>query len=463
MTISINGMTIPLHPLDLTTGQDRSSQMCIGTIQAADELLSSSTRLGDMILGVPFLRSVYTVLAHDVPFANGSFDTGVVKNHQTLQINPRLGLISLTDPEVAMDEFHTVRVLGQPLSSAGSPDSGSTPSSSEGVSNHGLSVGLRVLLGLVGAFALALLLFAVRFWWQRRKWNKSLRKVRQLDASGGPGAENPSDSSGNVLLERAQSGAADSSSLAAARLRDLKLDEFMSRKGVHSSYTVDTARTKVEPDNQDHGEEMLVDEFGLVYFGRPGKEKMWRNSTSSRSFSSFPDQATMVGMGIGEPDEARLSRRLGFTALPPSSPGPPGMDASSRRRSDQSNAHFRVSGGPSLSETLLTSQSRSSVGWNDSYFPTIEPSFGGTADPGWGEEPGVRDSMVGVGAYGRRRSSSGANDPTRPTPSRMRTSSSGLRTPGVPRHSRVQSSIDHMVGDPLLPPSSPLQEGFTRA
>ena len=463
MTISANGMTIPLHPLDLTTGQDRSSQMCIGAIQAADELLLSSTHLGDMILGVPFLRSVYTVLAHDVPLANGSFDTGVVKNHQTLQINPRLGLISLTDPEVAMDEFHTVRVLGQPLSSASSPDSGSKPSSSEGASNHGLSVGLKVLLGLVGAFALALLFFAVRFWWQRRKWNESLRKVRQLDASGGSDAENPSGSPGDVPPEHAQSGAVGSSSLAAARLRDLKLDEFMSRKGIHSSYTVDTSRTKVEPDNQDHGEEMLVDEFGLVYFGIPGKEKMGRNSTSSRSFSSFPDQATMVGMGIGEPDEARLSRRLGFTALPPSSPGPPGMDGSSRRRSDQSSAHFRISGGPNPSEPFFTPQSRSSVGWNDSYFPTIGPPSEGTADPGWGEEPGIRDSMVGVGAHGRSRSSSGVNDPARPTSSRTRTSSSGLRTPGVPRHSRVQSSFDHMAEDPLLLPSSPLQEGFARA
>jgi hypothetical protein len=99
MTISVNGMAIPLHPLDLTTGQDRSSETCIGAIQAADELLSSSTRLGDMILGVPFLRNVYTVLAHDVPLANGSFDTEAAKNHQTLQIRPRLGLISLTDPE----------------------------------------------------------------------------------------------------------------------------------------------------------------------------------------------------------------------------------------------------------------------------------------------------------------------------------------------------------------------------
>jgi len=452
MTISANGMTIPLHPLDLTTGQDRSSQMCIGTIQAADELLSSSTRLGDMILGVPFLRNVYTVLAHDVPFANGSFDTEATKN---LQINPRLGLISLTDPEVAMDEFHTVRVLGQPLSSAGSPDSGSTPSSSDGVSNHGLSVGLKVLLGLVGAFALALLMFAIRFWWQRKKWNKSLRKVRQLEASGVSDAENPSGSPGDVPLEHAQSGAAGSSGLTAAQLRDLKLDEFMSRKAIHSTYTVDTSRTKVEPDNQDYGEEMLVDEFGLVYFGRPGKEKKGRNSASSRSFSSFPDQVTMVGMGIGEPDEARLSRRLGFTTFPPSSPGPPETDGSSHRGSEQPSAHFRVSGGPNPLEPLLTSQSRSSVGWNDSYFPTAESPFR-EAGPGWGEESGIRDSMVGVGAYGRRRSSSGGNDLTRPTSSRTRTSSSGLRTSSTPRHFRAQSSFDHKVEDPLLPPSNSL-------
>ena len=303
-------------------------------------------------------------------------------------------------------------------------------------------------------------MFAVRFWWQRRKWNKSLGKVRKLDANGGSDVENPYDSPGDVPLERAQFGAADSSGLTAAQLRDLELDEFISRKGVHSTYTVDTSRTKVEPEHQDHDEEMLVDEFGLVYFGRPGKEKKGRNSTSSYSFSSFPDQVTMVGMGIGDPDEARLSRRLGFMAFPPSSPG---MDGSSRRRTDQSGAHLRVSSGLNPSEPLLTSQSRSSAEWNDSYFPTAEHPFREATDPGWGEGPEIRDSMVGVGAYGHRRSSSGDNDPTRPTFSRTRTSSNGLRTPGVPQHSRAQGSFDHRAEDPLLPPSSPLQEEFTHA
>ena len=455
MTISLNNMTIPLHPLDLTNNQGTSSQTCIGTIQAADDLLNSS-HIGDMILGVPFLRSVYTVLAHDVPLANGSFNTVPLNNNQTFQIHPRLGLLGLIDPGVAMDEFYTVRVLGQPLSSAGSPGNAG------GVSNHGLSVGLKVLLGLVGVFAFALLLFAVRFWWQRRKWNKSLEKVRQLDASNGPDAENPSDSPGDVPLERMESGVADSSGLTTAQLRDLKVDAYMSRKGIHSTYSADTLQTKVEPDDEDGGEEMLFDEFGLVYFGRPGKEKKGRSSTSSRSFASFPDQATMVGMGIGEPDEARLSRRLGFTDFPSSSQILPEMDDSNRRRSDQSNGHFRTPSGHNPSEPLLASQSRSWVGWNDPPYPSVEPTLGEDVDQGWGEEPGTRDSMVGVGAYRRGRPSDGGDRAGRPTSSRTWSPSSELLASGVPRHSRVQSS-DYTAEDPLLPASPSLQEGHNRA
>jgi len=444
MTISASGMVIPLHPLDLT-GQDKSSEMCTGLIQAADDFLSSAP-IGDMILGVPFLRSVYTVLAHDVPLADGSFDT--TANDQTFQIRPSLGLISLTNPDAAMDEFHTVRVLGQPLSPDGSTNGGSN----QPASNHGLSVGLKVLLGLGCTFAFALLLFAAWFWWQRRKWNKSLGKVGQLETSNSSDTENPSDSPDGVPLERVQS-----SGLTATQLRDLKLDEYMSRKGTHSTYTVDTSRTKVEPDNQDHGEEMLVDEFGLVYFGKSGKEKRGRNSTTLHSFSSFPDQATMVGMGIGEPDEARLSQRIGLTAFPPSSPGPLGVEGSSRQRSDRPSTHFRVPSGPNPSEPLLTSRSRSSDGWND--FPVVGSSSMEDPGSGWGGESGVRDSMVGVGTYNRWRQSDGGNDPVRPISSRTRTSSSGIPTPGMPRHSRLQNSFDRAAEDPLLPlSSSPVEE-----
>ena len=442
MTISVNGKPIPLHPLDLTTGPGGPSQTCVGSIQAADDLLRSA-HIGDMILGVPFLRSVYTVLAHDVPLANGSFDTQSAQNHQPFQLRPRLGVMGLTDPGVAMDEFHTVRVLGRPLSTSGSPN-GSKPPPPGGASNHGLSVGLKVLIGLVSVFALALLLFAVRFWWQRRRWNKSLEKL-QLDPDNGSDAESGSHPSGGVPLGRVRSGAADPSGLTTAQLRDLKLDEYMSRKGVRSTYAVDTSRTMVETDNRDNGEEMLVDEFGLVYFGKSGKEKKGKSSTTTlRSFPSFPDQATTFGMGIGELDEARLSRRFGLAAFPQTPPGILEMEGSSTRRSD----HFRTSSGSNPSESLLASQSRSSVGWTDHPFPVVEPPLREDVSRGWREGPGTGDTMVGVGAHHRRGSSDWSNYAEQPT-----LTSDGLPAPGVHRHLRAQSSFDHTAEDPLLPPS----------
>ena len=444
MTISVNGMAIPLHPLDLTIGQDISSQTCIGTIQAADQLLSSA-RAGDMILGVPFLRNVYTVLAHDVPFANGSFNTQAVNNNETFQIRPKLGLMNLTDPAVALDEFHTVRVLGKPLSSASSPHNGSKNSTSEGAS--GLSVGLKVLIALVGVFVLALFLFAVRFLWQRRKWKKS---PATIDAGSHPDAQNPSSSPSGVHLGQVGTGPADFSGPDPGQVRDLELDEHTSHRRSHSAYTTDSLRTRVEPDNQDHGEEMLVDEFGLVYFGRPGKHKKGKPSTS-RSFSSFPEQPTMVGMGIGDPDEVRLSQRFGFSAFPLPSQELSGVEGSNRRRSDQFSAHSRIPSGLHSSEPLLASQPRSSIGWNDSYPPAANTSPREDAGPGWGEEFRTRDSMAGVGAHNRRRSSSGAIDPALPT-------LGGPPTTGGPRHSRLWSSVDHTVVDPLLPPSSSPEE-----
>lgn len=454
MTISVNGMVIPLHPLDLTISQDISSQTCVGTIQAADQLLSS-TRAGDMILGVPFLRSVYTVLAHDVPFANGSFDTEAVNNNETFQIRPRLGLVNLTDPSVALDEFHTVRVLGQPLSSPGSSDNGSKHSTSKGAS--GFSVGLKVLIGLVGVFALALFLFAVRFLWQRRKWKRS---PEILAADNRSAAQNTSNLPNDINLGQLRSGPADSTGFFAGQTRDLELDGYTSQPRSLSAYTADSSGTKVEPDNQDYGEEMLVDEFGLVYFGRPGKEKKGRNSTTSRSFSSFPDQATMVGMGIGDPDEARLSQRFGFTAFPPSSPGLSSIEESNRRRSgDQFSAHSRIPSGLNSSEPLLASQPRSSVGWNDPYFPAPDTLPREDVGPGWGEEFGTRDSMAGVGAHNRRRSSNGSIEPTRPTSLTTRTSSGGPPASDVPQHSRLWSSFDHTVEDPLLPSPGPPEPG----
>src|SRR5882762_5497317 len=63
MSITLDGRgEIPLHPLDLTAEplDSPTSGTCVGTIQASDSTFSNPTsNVGDMILGVPFLRNTY--------------------------------------------------------------------------------------------------------------------------------------------------------------------------------------------------------------------------------------------------------------------------------------------------------------------------------------------------------------------------------------------------------------------
>lgn len=112
LTVSLDSrLPISVHPLDLTTeppSSQSSSSNCIGLIQAADQFLSS---VGvDMILGVPFIRNTYMVMAYQVPDSNGSFpDLRGSNNPQSPsdtstsnQLSPRLGLQGLTNATVAM-------------------------------------------------------------------------------------------------------------------------------------------------------------------------------------------------------------------------------------------------------------------------------------------------------------------------------------------------------------------------
>ncbi|KXN81933.1 Pepsin A [Leucoagaricus sp. SymC.cos] len=67
MTISLDDRpALSLHPLDVTAEppKDNNADFCIGLIQAADGQLSNpNSHIGDIILGVPFMRNVYTVMA----------------------------------------------------------------------------------------------------------------------------------------------------------------------------------------------------------------------------------------------------------------------------------------------------------------------------------------------------------------------------------------------------------------
>ena len=202
LTITLDNRTeTPIHPLDLTAepSDSNNAQYCIGLIQPADNVLTvANNAIGDMILGVPFLRNTYTVMAYTPPNADGSFPnlsststssdssaTNADDDQPTVRVStdvtPALGLLSLTDPTRALAEFTTVRVLNQPLSTstATPPDTGSN-SNTKTVSVGGkkLSVGIVVLIGLLSLLAVCAALFVGRWLIMRRRFKRAAKTGR---------------------------------------------------------------------------------------------------------------------------------------------------------------------------------------------------------------------------------------------------------------------------------------------
>ncbi|KIJ37376.1 hypothetical protein M422DRAFT_260037 [Sphaerobolus stellatus SS14] len=156
LTIGLGNLPpIPIHPLDLTSlpltlTAGANTSTCMGLIQAYDNLGT----LSDMILGVTFMRNVYTVLSSEPVGANSSI------------INPQLGLFPLTNATQAMDDFHRVRVLGQTVNPG---SSNLSPISASG--GKKISVGLIVLFAILGFFGLCGALFGLRWCCLRKKFN----------------------------------------------------------------------------------------------------------------------------------------------------------------------------------------------------------------------------------------------------------------------------------------------------
>ena len=134
--------------------------------------MDTSPQVPDMILGVAFLRNVYTVMAYDSPNAQGVFPTN---NDANNQINPRLGLLGLTNATQAMQEFNNVHVLNLPVN-------GSSPTSTQGTSNDKVSVGIVVLLVLLGILMASAALFGLRWFFVRRQLRRG-RGGLQLGAT----------------------------------------------------------------------------------------------------------------------------------------------------------------------------------------------------------------------------------------------------------------------------------------
>ena len=189
MTITLdNRSETSLHPLDLTAEppQENQSQFCTGLIQTADAQLSSPNSKADIILGVPFLRNVYTVMAYSAPSSNGSF--AAVNGDQTdgglsQTITPTLGLLSLTNPTKALQEFHNVRVLNQPMDGGSTTNNDNSPSVVS-VGGRKMSVGIVVLIGLLSFLGLCGVLFFIRWFLLRRQHRQETAGQSGGDNSG---------------------------------------------------------------------------------------------------------------------------------------------------------------------------------------------------------------------------------------------------------------------------------------
>ena len=137
--------------------------------------MDTSPDVPDMLLGVAFLRNVYTVMAYDVPNAEGIFPANVNSD----QLNPRLGLLGLTNATQAMQDFNNVNVLNRPLSSGNE----SSPISAQGASSSGkLSVGIDVLLALVCLIVASAALFGLRWFLARRQLRRGDLQLDGTDA-----------------------------------------------------------------------------------------------------------------------------------------------------------------------------------------------------------------------------------------------------------------------------------------
>ncbi|KAH6908558.1 aspartic peptidase domain-containing protein, partial [Coprinopsis sp. MPI-PUGE-AT-0042] len=191
--------SVALHPLDLTADppDDNRAKFCVGLIQVPDGALGGRESLADVVLGVPFLRNVYSVMAYTQPNPDGTFpdlntpspsppssppSSEDEENEDgagpfdpstagpTNQIAPRLGLLGITDPTIAMDEFTTVRVLNKPISNNPPGGGSNADSTAAGRKNQGgLSTGIIVAIVLVSFFGVCAALWVLRWFLHRRR------------------------------------------------------------------------------------------------------------------------------------------------------------------------------------------------------------------------------------------------------------------------------------------------------
>jgi len=303
MSITIdNRPAIPFHPLDLTAEppEDNKSNFCIGLIQVNNRVLTpADSAIGDMILGVPFLRNVYTVMAYTPPNSVGSFPSPNDSAVRNTHINPRLGLMSLTNPTRALDEFNTVRVLNKPISSGTSSSNTTSMNNTKTVNIGGakLSMGVVVLLGLMSFIAFCGFLFLMRWLCMRQKFRRGQVPMGSEHDAG------VIDQKTAYSLVRGFGNEAPGA-LSEDALREIRFRAHM-RKEKSSYSTVSSGRTRVESlslgkQYGEEGEDDVQDEFGISKRVSGDEEVVWDPRTGLDWGDDTPAQP---GKGpVGEMD-----------------------------------------------------------------------------------------------------------------------------------------------------------------
>ena len=258
------------------------------------------------------MRNVYTVMAYTQPNPDGSFPSASTSNGSSsssssstaaaaalssTQIQPRIGFLPLTNPTIALQEFRTVRVLNQPIStgvpgSGGGGGAGGSSSSSFHAEGAGkkLSVGIIALLGLVGFFVVCLAMFGVRWFIVRRRWVKEKAGVGDVPQVGG----------GKAGYQLADMPSED-------RLRAMRYEAYMKKEQrITSGSTMSSAQTRVGGGGVDE----LGKKFGDDEPGVYEDIDIWDPKTAL----AWGGDDTLVGNGRERTSKALLH--------PPTSPPP---------------------------------------------------------------------------------------------------------------------------------------------
>ncbi|KAE8225758.1 hypothetical protein CF319_g1556 [Tilletia indica] len=180
ISLTINGVIIPIHPLDasLYSGVEDADN-CIGSFQAPSGVSAQANFPADFIIAAPLMRSMYSVFTCE----------GITNPPpgQAGPCRPRIGLLStVTNVTKVEDEFYKVRVLKQALGTSSTDDSTSF------TETGGLSSGVRILIAVLSGLIFIVLLFLGALFLMKRRRKREIAGAKSAavggDAAGYGGA-----------------------------------------------------------------------------------------------------------------------------------------------------------------------------------------------------------------------------------------------------------------------------------